>query len=247
LSANPPGATEHRLARQATLTGAQSEAAAGPPSAQAGLAAPDTAATAQAVASSGTTGTATAASATAAPAAPSASPTQQLAPALLSLSSSQNGTQHMTLRLNPAELGMVQVRIDRTPDGQANVAISADRPETLDMLRHDQPALQRALDQAGVPAEGRTLSFHAVQAVGSSGPGGGSANSGGNASGNATQGQSGSSQSGSAQSGAGGGFGSAQQSFYGSGRRSAATHPQTAQPDQTATPKWLRAGLDITA
>jgi len=190
---------------------------------------------------------------------PLPSPAQQVAPTLLSLSQGGNGTQQITLRLNPAELGMVEVRIDRTADGQANVAVSADRSDTLDMLRQDQPALQRALDQAGVPTDGRTLSFHVVQAIETAGAGGGSANDGGNASGNTPSSQSGSSQSGSSQSGSsqsgspqsgtGGDPGSPQREhgLYGGGGRAAGMNTQTARQDQIATPRWLRVGLDITA
>jgi hypothetical protein len=184
-----------------------------------------------------------------------------LAPALLSLSSGQDGTRQMTLRLSPAELGTVQVRIDRTVDGPASVAITADRPDTLEMLRQDQPALQRMLDQAGVPTEGRTLSFHAA---GVTAPfGGGSADGGGSPSGKDPSSQSGGSQTGASQSGssrsgsshsgysqsgAGGGSGFAprEQAFHGS-RRAAAANAQTAASDQTPASKWLRAGLDITA
>ena len=66
----------------------------------------------------------------------------------------------MTLRLEPAELGQVQIRIDRPQDAPAQVDISVQRPETLTLLLRDQPQLQRALDQAGVPADGRSLTLH---------------------------------------------------------------------------------------
>jgi flagellar hook-length control protein FliK len=89
-----------------------------------------------------------------------ASPASQLAPALLSLSTSTGGTQHLTLRLEPDELGTVQVRIDRPTEAPVHVDISVSRPETLTLMLRDQTQLQHALDQAGVPAEGRTMSFH---------------------------------------------------------------------------------------
>ncbi len=89
-----------------------------------------------------------------------ASPAGQIAPALMSLGTSTNGTQQLTLRLDPAELGTVQVRIDRPADAPAHVDISVSRPETLTLMLRDQSQLQHTLDQAGVPAEGRTISFH---------------------------------------------------------------------------------------
>ncbi len=36
----------------------------------------------------------------------------------------------MTLRLDPADLGIVQVRIDRPADAPAHVEVSVSRPET---------------------------------------------------------------------------------------------------------------------
>lgn len=65
------------------------------------------------------------------------------------------------MKLEPPELGQVQIRIDRPVDNTpAHIAITVERPETLQLLLRDQPQLQRALDQAGVPPEGRTISFH---------------------------------------------------------------------------------------
>jgi flagellar hook-length control protein FliK len=92
--------------------------------------------------------------------APHASPASQVAPALLSLATSTAGTQRLTLRLEPAELGTVQVRIDRPAAAPVHVEISVSRPETLTLMLRDQAQLQHTLDQAGVPAEGRTVSFH---------------------------------------------------------------------------------------
>lgn len=87
-------------------------------------------------------------------------PAAQIAPALVSLGRSSDGTQHLTVRLDPPDLGRVQIRIDRSPDAQAHVAITVERPETLTLLLRDQPQLQHALDQAGVPATGRSVTFH---------------------------------------------------------------------------------------
>jgi flagellar hook-length control protein FliK len=88
------------------------------------------------------------------------SPAGQVAPALLSLATSAEGTQRLTLRLEPADLGTVQVSINRPTDAPAHVEISVSRPETLTLMLRDQTQLQHTLDQAGVPAEGRTMSFH---------------------------------------------------------------------------------------
>jgi len=68
----------------------------------------------------------------------------------------------MTLRLHPAELGVVQVQIGRTETGSARVEITVEKADTLQTLLRDQPQLHRALDDAGLPAAGRTIVFHAV-------------------------------------------------------------------------------------
>jgi hypothetical protein len=80
---------------------------------------------------------------------------------MVSLSHAPDGAQRLTMKLQPPELGQVQIRIDRpADDAPARIAITVERPETLQLLLRDQPQLQRALDLAGVPAEGRTISFH---------------------------------------------------------------------------------------
>jgi hypothetical protein len=83
-----------------------------------------------------------------------------VAPVLVSLRQSQDGVQQLTVRLDPPELGHVQVRISRPPEAPAHVEITVEKAATLTLLLRDQPQLQHALDQAGVPAEGRSVTFH---------------------------------------------------------------------------------------
>jgi len=85
-------------------------------------------------------------------------------PALVSLGGGQ-GTRQVTVRLDPAELGRLQIRLVQPKDGPAQVTVTAERPQTLDLLVRDQARLSRALDQAGVPAEGRSVTFHLAGAV----------------------------------------------------------------------------------
>jgi hypothetical protein len=89
-----------------------------------------------------------------------ASPVSQVAPTLVSLGHTPDGAQRLTMRLDPPELGHVQLRIDRPLDAPARVEITVEKAETLTLLLRDQPQLQRALDQAGVPPEGRSVTFH---------------------------------------------------------------------------------------
>lgn len=88
------------------------------------------------------------------------SPATQIAPALVQMGHASDGSQRLTVRLDPPDLGHVQIRIDRPAEAPAHVEITVEKPETLTLLLRDQPQLQRALDQAGVPAEGRSVTFH---------------------------------------------------------------------------------------
>ena len=89
-------------------------------------------------------------------------PATQVFPVLASFASSAGrpgAPQQMVLRLDPAELGRVEIRIDRPTGAPARVALQVERPDTLLLLLRDQPQLQRALDLAGVPTADRTLHF----------------------------------------------------------------------------------------
>ena len=135
----------------------------------------------------------------------------------------------MTLRLDPPELGQVQIRIDRPQDAPARVDIAVERPDTMTLLLRDQGQLQRALDQAGVPAEGRSLTLH-IAAPDSPTPGGGD---GGAGTANAGMGQGGYQAGASNRSG-----GQPAPDGAGDGAAHDASEPLV---------RWLRAGLDITA
>ncbi len=80
------------------------------------------------------------------------------------------------VRLDPPELGRVEVRLAASGGG-TNVQVNVERPATLDLLRHDAAALHRALDQAGVAPEGRSVSVQ----LGTQWASGGSENRGGGA------------------------------------------------------------------
>lgn len=89
----------------------------------------------------------------------------QIAPALVSLAGGPPGTQRLTLRLDPVELGLVQIRIDRVRGAPAEVSIIAERPETLALLKRDQHQLHLALDQAGIQADGRQVQFYSAASL----------------------------------------------------------------------------------
>ena len=169
----------------------------------------------------------------------------QVAPTLVTLAKSVNGSQQMTIRLNPVELGMVQVRIERAASGLTQVEITADKPETLQALRRDQPALHHTLDEAGIPAAGRTVTFHTVQPTPASSASSGSGHGTGqqNLAGRANTG--GTNPDGSAGQGKGG-YPARESNRWFSGRPSLPL-PNELNATTPSDAQTYRVGLDITA
>jgi len=161
-------------------------------------------------------------------------PAAQIAPAVVSLVQRNDGTHQLVLHLQPAELGQVQVRIDRADGAPAKVEITVQRPETAALLLHDQPQLQHALDQAGIPQDGRSLTIQvATPAPPAAAPAPVPAASGDM-----------SSRTDAGSSGfAGGGF----NGNGSSGHPSGSGQPRDDRPAGQSVYRWFRAGLDITA
>ncbi len=73
--------------------------------------------------------------------------------------SAMAGKSRFEIRLDPADLGRIDVRIDVDRSGQVTSHLTVERPETLSMLRQDAPQLQRALDDAGFKTGDGGLQF----------------------------------------------------------------------------------------
>jgi flagellar hook-length control protein FliK len=73
--------------------------------------------------------------------------------------SAQSGKSRFEIRLDPADLGRIDVRIDVDSNGQVTSHLTVEKPETLSMLRQDAPQLQRALDDAGLKTGDGGLQF----------------------------------------------------------------------------------------
>lgn len=87
-------------------------------------------------------------------------PAQQIAPALITLAAGAEGMpDRLMLTLDPQELGRIEVEVTREGERRVAIAVLAERPETLHLLMRDAAILDRALAQAGVGAEGRSLAF----------------------------------------------------------------------------------------
>jgi flagellar hook-length control protein FliK len=69
------------------------------------------------------------------------------------------GKNRFEIRLDPPELGKIHVRLDVDHKGEVTSIITADRQDTFDLLRRDSPALERALQDAGVKTSSNGLQF----------------------------------------------------------------------------------------
>jgi flagellar hook-length control protein FliK len=69
------------------------------------------------------------------------------------------GSNQFDIRLDPPELGRIDVRLDVNRDGQVTSHVTADRQDTLDLLQQQQPQLERALEQAGLKTADNGLQF----------------------------------------------------------------------------------------
>lgn len=112
-------------------------------------------------------------------------PATQLVAASLT-KAGKEGNSEMTLRLDPPELGNVNIRLSFTKDKTVKAHIIAEKPETYMMLQRDGFALERALQNAGLDARSDSISFELAQGgtdFNNNGDGGGEKNLGGKGSG----------------------------------------------------------------
>jgi flagellar hook-length control protein FliK len=182
----------------------------------------------------------------------------QAAPVFISLAN-RDGAQSVSLRLAPEELGRLDIRIEREAGGASTVSLTAERPETLALLERDQVQLHRALDDAGIAPEGRTILFHLAQsptdAAITTNAGGGGTDAGGRSAGQPGSASAQLSSYDASGNGTGHGAGSPSDQGRGSNAgapRSLAAAPQDRENTQDTTAdasaaRWTRAGVDITA
>ncbi|MES2752150.1 MAG: flagellar hook-length control protein FliK [Pseudomonadota bacterium] len=69
------------------------------------------------------------------------------------------GSSRFEIRLDPAELGRIDVRLDIDKHGNVTSHLTVERASTLDMLRKDAPQLQQALQDAGLKTGDSGLQF----------------------------------------------------------------------------------------
>ena len=73
------------------------------------------------------------------------------------------GSDRITVQLDPADLGRVDVRMEVAQDGKAQLVVTAENRDTLDMLQRDARQLERALQQAGLDTDSGSMEFNLGQ------------------------------------------------------------------------------------
>jgi len=73
------------------------------------------------------------------------------------------GTSRFSFRIDPPELGRVDVKMHVDASGAVNARLTVERSETLDMFQRDRGALEKALTQAGLDSGKTNLEFSLKQ------------------------------------------------------------------------------------
>jgi len=79
----------------------------------------------------------------------------------------QDGHQTLSIELNPADLGRVEVRLSFHPDG-VGVQMTIDKKETFDAFTRDRASLEQQFSQAGIDLGGGGLNLRFGQQTGQS-------------------------------------------------------------------------------
>ncbi len=74
--------------------------------------------------------------------------------------SAKDGNGSISMQLRPEELGRIDIKLDIDQQGLVNATITADRPQTLELLQRDSRSLEKALQDAGLQTDSGSLSFN---------------------------------------------------------------------------------------
>lgn len=74
-------------------------------------------------------------------------------------SSVHKGEREFSIRLDPPELGRVDVTVSVDKNGKVGTHLVVERSETLDQLRRDAPNLERALTNSGLKTDSGSMQF----------------------------------------------------------------------------------------
>ncbi|MCH7793817.1 MAG: flagellar hook-length control protein FliK [Proteobacteria bacterium] len=70
------------------------------------------------------------------------------------------GQDRIRIRLHPAELGQIDVKLKFAGNGVVKAVVTVDRPETFELLQRDARGLEKALQDAGLKTDSGSLSFN---------------------------------------------------------------------------------------
>lgn len=71
----------------------------------------------------------------------------------------RSGNKRFEIRLDPPEMGRIEIRLELTADRHVNAHVTVERAETLDLLQRDARTLERALAQAGLDDTDGSVTF----------------------------------------------------------------------------------------
>ena len=74
-------------------------------------------------------------------------------------SQARAGHQQFNIRLDPPELGRIDIKLEIGADGSTLTHLAVEKPETLDLCARTARALERALANAGLDSRNGSLSF----------------------------------------------------------------------------------------
>lgn len=74
-------------------------------------------------------------------------------------SKATSGAKEFGIRLDPPELGRIEVHLNVDRDGNVTSRLIADRQDTLDLLKRDSAGLERALQDAGLKTSDNGMQF----------------------------------------------------------------------------------------
>lgn len=97
------------------------------------------------------------------PAASQPHPGTQMVAASLQKGAASGEAKSIRIQLDPPELGRVEIRMEFGKDKTVKAVLMAEKPETFMMLQRDAQLLERALQDAGLEADGDSLSFELAQ------------------------------------------------------------------------------------
>ncbi len=72
---------------------------------------------------------------------------------------SEGSTKHFDIRLDPADLGRIDVKLSIDESGKTSAHLSAEKPQTLELLQRDAPTLTRTLKDSGLELSQNGLNF----------------------------------------------------------------------------------------